>query len=154
MNPCPSAVRRDWRISCRGWRAGRIQGRAHDGSNIGDRARPRDRSTEPRLWQLDGRPEHRCGCVSEEAPQQARPQGATAYVRAHLRTIIATLAALAIIVPLAVMWQDSRMPSSLLIGRTCTGWTIAHLLRGSQDQTRTGWPLDAEPTPRATQRTG
>jgi FtsP/CotA-like multicopper oxidase with cupredoxin domain len=50
--------------------------------------------------------------VSEEAPQQARPQGATAYVRAHLRTIIATLAALAIIVPLAVMWQDSRMPSS------------------------------------------
>src|SRR4051794_9659594 len=34
--------------------------------------------------------------------------------------------------------RNSRIPSSLLIGRTCTGWTIAHLLQGSQDQTRQG----------------
>src|SRR5215212_48813 len=32
--------------------------------------------------------------------------------------------------------RSSRWPSSLLIGRTCTGWAISHLLRGSQDQTR------------------
>src|SRR3954466_9876933 len=40
--------------------------------------------------------------------------------------------------------RSSRMPSSLLIGRTCTRWTIAHLLRRSQDQTRTGWPLSTQ----------
>ncbi len=50
--------------------------------------------------------------MSEEQPQQARPQGATAYVRAHLRSIVATVATLVIVVPLAWMWQDSRMPGS------------------------------------------
>jgi hypothetical protein len=32
--------------------------------------------------------------------------------------------------------RSSRLPSSLLIGLTCTGWAISHLLRGSQDQSR------------------
>jgi hypothetical protein len=32
--------------------------------------------------------------------------------------------------------RSSRLPSSLLIVRTCTARTILHLLRGSQDQTR------------------
>ncbi len=34
------------------------------------------------------------------------------YLRAHLRTIIAVVAALAIVVPLTVMWWNSRMPGS------------------------------------------
>jgi hypothetical protein len=32
--------------------------------------------------------------------------------------------------------RSSRLPSSSLIGRTCTRCTISHLLRESQDQTR------------------
>ncbi len=35
----------------------------------------------------------------------------------------------------AVRLRSSWLPSSLLIGRTCTRWTILHLLRGRQDQT-------------------
>ena len=41
-----------------------------------------------------------------------RTQPLLAYVKAHLRQIIAIAAALAIVVPLAWMWQDSRMPGS------------------------------------------
>src|SRR4051794_29952084 len=32
--------------------------------------------------------------------------------------------------------RSSRLPSSLLMARTCTRCTISHLLRGRQDQTR------------------
>jgi FtsP/CotA-like multicopper oxidase with cupredoxin domain len=50
--------------------------------------------------------------VSQEAPQQnPRPRVAT-YLRTHLRTIVATAATLAVLVPLAVMWWGSRMPGS------------------------------------------
>ncbi len=47
--------------------------------------------------------------------------------------------------------RSSLLPSSLLIGRTCTRCTISHLLWGRQDQTKTGSAAYASrrtPTPR------
>jgi hypothetical protein len=44
--------------------------------------------------------------------------------------------------------RSSRSPSSLLISRTCTEWTISHRLRGSQDRTREDWcPSTSEGSP-------